>query len=417
MTDDNRGELAAHEWLKNEATQKVMRALGGADGEARFVGGCVRNALLMEPVNDVDIATVHTPEEAMLRLEGAGVKVVPTGIEHGTVTAVIDGRHFEVTTLRVDVSTDGRRADVTFTEDWLEDAKRRDFTVNALYADIDGTVYDPLDGRDDIKARRVRFIGDAGERIREDYLRILRFFRFHAHYGTGEPDASGRNACAEEKEGLAQLSAERVQSELLKLLGADGAGPAVRQMAAAGILPLVFPEATRLDRFETLVDIESNQLFVSDPILRLSSAVELDKAGVDALADRLRLSNKDRSRITAMQTDQTKIVCYLSVREVHRALYWMGVQCFRDRVMLGWAADGKSTNAMQWRAMVAMADSWERPKMLLTGSMMQAAGVPEGPEMSRVFREVEEWWVDAGFTDDEFSLIERLKAIVQATVY
>jgi len=417
MTDDNRGELGAHEWLKNETTQKVMRALGGADGDARFVGGCVRNALLMEPVNDVDIATVHAPEEATRRLVAAGVKVVPTGIEHGTVTAVVDGRHFEITTLRVDVATDGRRADVAFTDDWLEDAKRRDFTVNALYADIDGTVHDPLGGREDIKARRVRFIGDAGERIREDYLRILRFFRFHAYYGTGEPDASGLNACAEEKEGLAQLSAERVQSELLKLLGADGAGAAVRQMAATGILSLVFPEAMRLDRFETLVDIESNQLFVSDPVLRLSSAVELDATGVAALADRLRLSNKDRSRITAMQTDQTKIVCYLSVREVRRALYWMGVQCFRDRVMLGWAADSKSTNAMQWRAMVAMADSWERPKMLLNGSMMQAAGVPEGPEMSRVFREVEEWWVDAGFIDDEFSLIERLKAIVQATVY
>lgn len=417
MVNEERGELAVHEWLKAPATQAVMNALDASDGAARFVGGCVRNALLMEPVSDVDIATIHTPEETTKRLQAADIKVVPTGIDHGTVTAVTDGRHFEITTLRVDVTTDGRRADVAFTGDWLEDAKRRDFTMNALYADLDGTVHDPLGGRDDLKARVVRFIGDPHARIREDYLRILRFFRFHAHYGSGDPDPSSLKACAEEKDGLKQLSAERVQAELLKLLGADEAGSAVRQMAATGILPLVFPEATRLERFEAVVDIEANQLFVSDPVLRLGSAVDLDGDGVDAMAVRLRLSNKDAARIKALQTDQTKIVCYLSMREVHRALYVMGVQCFKDRVMLGWAADKKGANAMQWRALIAMADSWVRPTFPLTGSMMKAAGVPEGPEMGRVSREVEEWWVDAGFTDDEFSIIERLKAIVQATVY
>jgi len=417
MSDEKRGELAVHDWLKNQTTQTVMKALGGDRGEARFVGGCVRNALLMEPVSDIDIATVHAPAEATKLLEAAGVKVVPTGFDHGTVTAVLEGKHFEITTLRVDVATDGRRADVAFTGDWVEDAKRRDFTMNALYADMDGTVHDPLGGRDDLKARLVRFIGDPHDRIREDYLRVLRFFRFHAHYGTGDPDAVGLTACAEEKQGLTQLSAERVQAELLKLLGADGAGASLRQMAATGILQLVLPEATRLDRLEAVVDIEANQLFTSDPVLRLSSSVELDGAGADALAARLKLSKKDRDRIKAMQTDETKIVCYLSVREVHKALYLMGVQCFKDRVMFGWATDKKDANAMQWRALLAIADSWVRPKLLLNGSMMKAAGVPEGPEMSRVYGEVEEWWVDAGFIEDEFSIIERLKAVVQATVY
>ena len=417
MSDEKRGELAVHDWLKNQTTQTVMKALGGDEAQARFVGGCVRNALLMEPVSDIDIATVHAPEVVTEKLEAVGVKVVPTGFDHGTVTAVLDGKHFEVTTLRVDVATDGRRADVAFTGDWVEDAKRRDFTMNALYADLDGTVHDPLGGREDLKARLVRFIGDPHDRIREDYLRVLRFFRFHAHYGSGEPDAAGLQACAEERQGLAQLSAERVQTELLKLLGADGAGAALRQMAATGILQLVLPEATRLDRLEAVVEIEANQLFTSDPVLRLSSAVELDGPGVEALAARLKLSKKDRDRIRAMQTDQTKIVCYLSVREVHRALYLMGVQCFRDRVMLGWATDKKGANAMQWRALLAIADSWVRPKLMLNGSMMKAAGVPEGPEMSRVYKEVEEWWVDAGFIEDEFSIIERLKAVVQATVY
>jgi poly(A) polymerase len=411
------GELAAQIWLREPATQAVMTALGGETGDARFVGGCVRNALLMETVSDVDIATVHDPDEVTRRLQAADIKVVPTGIEHGTVTAITDGRHFEITTLRVDVATDGRRADVNFTEDWLKDAMRRDFTMNALYADLDGTVHDPLGKRDDLQARVVRFIGDPHDRIREDYLRVMRFFRFHAHYGNGDPDPVSLKACAEEKEGLAQLSAERVQAELLKTLGADEAGSAIRQMAATGILPLVFPEATRLERFEAVVDIEANQLFLSDPVLRLGSAVELSGEGVEALGARLRLSKKHTARIRAMQTDQTKIVCYLSMREVHRALYNMGVQCFKDRVMLGWATDKKGANAMQWRALLAMADSWVRPEFPLSGSMMKAAGVPEGPEMGRVYREVEEWWVDAGFTDDEFSIIERLKAVVQATVY
>lgn len=417
MSDETQGELAVHDWLKNQTTQTVMKALGGERGEARFVGGSVRNALLMEPVSDIDIATIHAPDEATKLLEAAGVKVVPTGFDHGTVTAVLDGKHFEITTLRVDVATDGRRADVAFTGDWVEDAKRRDFTMNALYADLDGTVHDPLGGRDDLNSRLVRFIGDPHDRIREDYLRVLRFFRFHAYYGTGDPDAAGLAACAAEKQGLVQLSAERVQAELLKLLSADGAGAALRQMAATSILPIVLPEAMRLDRLEAVVDIEANQLFTSDPVLRLSSAVELDGSGVDALAARLKLSKKDRDRVKAMQTDETKIVCYLSVREVHKALYLMGVQCFKDRVMLGWATDKKGANAMQWRALLAIADSWVRPKLLLNGSMMKAAGVPEGPEMSRVYGEVEEWWVDAGFIDDEFSIIERLKAVVQATVY
>ena len=359
-----------------------------------------------------------TPERVTELLTAKGIKVVPTGIDHGTVMAVTPSRHFEITTLRVDVKTDGRRADVAFTGDWVEDAKRRDFTINALYADADGTVHDPLGtGREDIAARRVRFIGDANARIAEDYLRVLRFFRFHAWYGKGEPDADGLKACADAREGLRQLSGERVRDELLKIAAADNAGAAFRQMAAAGILPIVLPEASRLDRFEKLVGIEANQLFTSDALLRLASTLDLDAAGVAALAARLRLSNRDRDRVEAMLTDKTKIVAYLSIKEVRKALYLIGVQTFKDRVMLGWAEDRPGHNTFQWRAMLAMADSWVKPDFMLTGQMIKQAGVPEGPEIGRVQREVEEWWVDADFTDDEFSIIERLKAVVQATVY
>lgn len=412
---DAGGELARAAWINEADTRAVMEALGAG---ARFVGGAVRNELMGEPVSDIDIATAETPQQASALLEAKGIKVVPTGIDHGTITAVMPSRHFEITTLRVDVKTDGRRADVAFTGDWLEDAKRRDFTINALYADADGTVHDPLGlGRDDLKARRVRFIGDASARIAEDYLRVLRFFRFHAWYGAGEPDGDGLKACADAREGLRQLSGERVQSELLKIAGADNAGAAFRQMAAAGILSIVLPEASRLDRFEKIVDIEANQLFRSDPLLRLASTLDLDEAGIVALAARLKLSNKDRDRIVAMLTDKTKIVAYLSIKEVRKALYLMGVETFKDRVMLGWAEDRKGHNTFQWRAMLAMADSWVRPDFMLTGQMIKAAGVPEGPEIGRVRREVEDWWVDADFIDDEFSIIERLKAVVQATVY
>ena len=411
------GELALAPWLKEPATQKVMGALGAQDGLARFVGGCVRNALLREPVKDLDIATSLTPEDAMVRLEAAGIKVVPTGLAHGTITAVEEGRPFEITTLRVDVATDGRHAEVAFTQDWTEDAKRRDFTMNALYADFDGTVHDPLSGRADLDARRVRFIGDATARIQEDYLRILRFFRFQAHYGQEQMDSEGLAACAAEKSGLKGLSGERVRGELLRLLEADNAAVIIRQMAAAGILTEILPEAARLDRLEKLVDIEAGQLFTHDAVLRLSSALEGDEDKLRAVAERLRLSNKERTRILKMHSDPTKMVCYLSMREVRRALYWLGVELFKDKVMLGWAADGKNHNAMQWRALLALADTWERPDFGLTGSMLKASGVPEGPEMGRVFREVEEWWVDADFIDDEFSLIERLKAVVQATIY
>lgn len=408
-------KLQYADWLTETDTVAVLAALGAG---ARVVGGAVRNHLMGEPVSDIDIACVETPEKSQALLEAKGIKVVPTGLQHGTITAVMSSRQFEITTLRVDVKTDGRHADVAFTGDWIEDAKRRDFTVNALYADADGTVHDPLGtGLDDLALRRIRFIGDAATRIREDYLRVLRFFRFQARYGKGEPDADGLKACADARDGLLQLSGERVRDELLKIAAADQAGAAYRQLAATGILSVVLPEASRLDRFENLVDIEANQLFTSDALLRLASMFELDKDGVATLAARLKLSNKDRARVTAMLTDKTKIVAYLSIREVRKALYLIGVECFKDRVMLGWASDRPGHNTFQWRAMIAMADSWEKPDFLLTGQMIKQAGVPEGPEVGRVSREVEEWWIDADFTDDEFSIIERLKAVVQATVY
>jgi poly(A) polymerase len=417
------GELAQAVWLKADETRSLMSALDDGVGTSRFVGGVVRNALMGESVGDIDIATTHTPERVMELLAMHAIRVVPTGLAHGTVTAILPDhagkhKHFEITTLRVDVATDGRRAEIAFTQDWLADAKRRDFTMNALCADMDGVVHDPLgEGRADLDKRRVRFIGDARARIEEDYLRILRFFRFHAWYGKGELNSEGLRACADLREGLTQLSGERVQSELLKILAAIHAPEALRQMAAVGVLPVVLPEAHNFERFERLHGIETDQLFANDPLLRLIALLNTDAAGATALAARLRLSNKERERMVSALTDRTKIVSYLSMREVRRALYQLGTGLFRDRVLLEWAQDAPGRNAFQWRALVAMADSWHRPQFPLTGQMLKTAGVPEGPQMGMVMREVEEWWIDADFIDDPFSIIERLKAVVQATIY
>ena len=411
-------QLKPQSWLSAPETARVFDAILAGGGEARFVGGCVRNALIGEPVADIDIATTVLPDEVQRRLIAAGLTAIPTGIAHGTVTAMSGGKSYEITTLRRDVSTDGRRATVAFTDDWNEDAQRRDFTFNALYATREGEVIDLTGGIADLDVRRVRFIGDAAARIAEDYLRILRFFRFHARYGRGELDRDGLAACAAAKEGIATLSGERIHDELLKLLAAENPVPALRQMAAAGIIGEVLPGTLDFERLAQLVEIETSHLFADgDPLLRLAALI----AGGPAerrthVAKRLRLSNAEAARLAAIDRSDVKIISYLSIREVRRALYKLTVPVFKDKVMLGWAADRKLSNATQWRALLALADSWERPTLALDGHEIMAAGVPNGPDVGRIRNEVEEWWIDADFTDDKFSIIERLKAVVQATV-
>ncbi len=409
--------LGPQDWLNAPETGKLIAALTAKGAQVRFVGGCVRNALIHHPVEDIDVATPDRPETVVELLEAAQIKAVPTGIEHGTITAVVDGKPFEVTTLREDVTTYGRHADVSFTEEWQADAARRDLTMNAIYADPDGTIFDPFNGADDVRNGRVQFIGSAAERIKEDYLRILRFFRFSAHFGHGDPAPAALQAIEAAKSHLQELSSERVRTELLKLLAAQNPVPTLKIMAAIGVLSEVLPEAAGFERLARLVDIEANQLFLSDPLRRLGALVSLDKNGTTQLAARLRLSNAERDRLVEMQTNDTKIVCYLSIREVRRALYRIGPGTFKDLVLLHWATDKKETNAVQWRALLAMADSWVRPELPLTGADVMKAGVPEGPAIGEVMKEVEEWWIDSDFTEDEFSIVERLKAIVQATIY
>ncbi|MFO1013855.1 MAG: CCA tRNA nucleotidyltransferase [Caulobacteraceae bacterium] len=405
-------------WMTEPKVSVVIAALRAAGGEARFVGGCVRDALLRFPVNDIDLATTLTPDAVVAALAKAKIRAVPTGLDHGVVTAIVDGVPFEVASLRRDVETDGRRAVVAFTTDWAEDAQRRDFRLNALYADPDGTLHDPTGGGlADARAGRVVFVGDAETRIREDTLRILRFFRFQAWFGRGEPDAEALAACARLKDSLATLPAERISKEFLKLLAAEDPRAVIRLMAAIGVLGLILPKTQGLEVFDRLVGIQTEQLFEEDAGIRLAALLPPDPAAAKALARTLRLSNDLRDRLVAALGDGPVITSYLSPREARRAIYQLGHAAFRDRVKLGWARAERTATTPQWRALLALADSWSAPPFPISGEEVVQAGVPVGPMVGRVLKEVEAWWIDHDFIDDKFSAIERLKAVAQGLAY
>jgi poly(A) polymerase len=412
--------LGALPWMTAPATKAVIAALeaAGGPGCARFVGGSVRNAILKQPIADIDIATPLTPDAVTKALTDAGLKAVPTGVEHGTVTAVAQGKPFEITTLRRDVETDGRRAVVAFTNDWAEDAQRRDFRLNALYADPNGKLYDPTaGGLADARAGRIVFVGDAETRIREDALRILRFYRFQAWYGKGEPDAAGLAACAGLRGLIETLSAERVSAELLKLLAAEDPREVVRLMAKTGVLSVALPEATGLERFERLVGIETEMLFSEDALLRLAALLADDPVVAASLAERLRLSNAQRDRLVAALTPEPRLVSWMSPKETRRLVYRLGAAALVDRVTLAWAASDRPAATTQWRALIPTAQSSPTHRFPLTGEEVMAAGVREGPLVGEVLREVEAWWVDNDFPDDKLALIERLKAVAQGMAY
>jgi poly(A) polymerase len=414
---DNLGQPG---WMTAAPTAAVMDALeavGGADC-ARFVGGCVRNTLVGRPVDDIDIATVLTPEETTKAVEAAGLRAVPTGVDHGTVTAISGSRPYEITTLRRDVSTDGRRAVVAFTKDWREDAERRDFTLNALYARRDGEVFDPTGhGVADAKAGRIVFVGEPEQRLHEDYLRILRFFRFLAWYGKGGPDEAGLAACARLKAHVTTLAAERISKELLKLLAAEDPREAVELMVKTGVLEMVLPEPINLPRFNGLLEIETDQLFETEAVLRLAALLPDDQLVAARFAESLRLSNAERDRIVEALAPGPALKSWMSPREIRRAVYRAGKAAFRDRAKLAWASANRTAVTPQWRGMIALAEGWTIPAFPLTGEDVMAAGVRKGPMVGQVMREVEDWWIDHDFLDDKLSAIEKLKAVAQGMAY
>ena len=330
-----------HTWLTELETRAVMQALG----EARFVGGAVRNALLGVAVTDIDIAVPVPPEETVKLLEAAGIKAIPTGIDHGTVTAILNGKVFEVTSLRRDIATDGRHAVVAYTRDWSEDAARRDFTINALYAAADGEVFDYNHGIPDLIAGKVRFVGDAKARIAEDYLRILRLFRFHAWYGKGEMDDEALRAAASGKAGLKQLSGERIAKEILRLLECPNPAPVLRVMAASGILSEIVPLPLQWPRLEQMIHCDADNFFPPDAILRLAALLPDDSAAALSVAERLRLSNADRDRLADLADGSAKALAHPPARDIKRLLYEMGAPAFKDRVRMGWAGAPADANA------------------------------------------------------------------------
>ena len=400
------------DWLAEPGLQVILARLREAGHVGRCVGGAVRNALLGEPVSDIDIATTATPD-VVLRLFGKkDYRAIPTGIDHGTVTVVAGGKSFEITTLRRDVATDGRHAKVAFSEDWSEDAERRDFTINALYVDADGTLFDPVGGVADLETRCVRFIGDPATRIAEDYLRILRFFRFYAQYGRGKPDRAGLEACLAMREGLGNLSSERVRAELLKLLAAPGAIPALDAMFDFGLLLPVFGLVPRIELLRRLCAIEAALGRSPDAFLRLGALVVEVTEDAEHMATRLKLSRREAARLAGMTR-----AADLETSETgdKTRLYRLGVEGYTDTLLLDWARSGAGSEAADWHARAVLPDCWVPPEFPLGGADIVALGMREGEAVGRLLRQLEEEWIAGGFLGDRAALCERARrAIAEA---
>lgn len=399
--------LTGQDWMEASSTRAVMEALeaAGGPGCARFVGGCVRNALMGRPIEDVDIATVLRPEQTQRAVQAAGLRAVPTGISHGTVTAVAERTPFEITTLRRDVSTDGRNATVAFTDDWAEDAARRDFRLNALYADAAGQVFDPTGfGVSDAQAGRIVFVGDPATRIREDYLRILRFFRFYAWYGRAKIDPAGLAACEALASGMTRLSAERVSSELIKLLSAPRPGPALEAMAEAGVLAAVLPDASLSPAFERLA------AEAADPTLRLMMLLPSDPALLRRAASELRLPNAVRDRMVAGARATKSVRLPMSDQAARAALYGHGAEAVADAVHIAQAqSPGEKAEAVR---LLELAGRWQRPKVPVGGREVASLGIAPGPETGRLLQAFEAQWIADDFPTTGH--LERLAALAAA---
>jgi len=404
------GRITPQPWMTAPATRAVLAALRADGTVVRFVGGCVRDAVLGKAAKDIDIATPDPPETVVALLERAGLKAVPTGIDHGTVTAVAHHQPFEVTTLREDVETDGRRARVAFTDSWVADAARRDFTMNAMFAEPDGTLYDPYGGWTDLLAGRVRFVGEADRRIREDYLRLLRFFRFHAHYGRDEPEPGGLDAATRHAGQLATLSGERVRDELLKLLAAPDPAPVAATLHRHDVLASALPFPMTPDRLAHAVRIEDRLLGHGDALRRLAATFRLHDPDAGRVADILRLSRQQTKRLRAM-TVSPGIALDGDGRPLRAALYQQGAEAVRDRLILAAAdtrADVGHVDDGALGEMLAAVDAWRPVRLPIAGSDVQALGVPSGPRVGELLRAVESWWIDRDFAPDRAACLAKL---------
>ncbi|MCA0320023.1 MAG: CCA tRNA nucleotidyltransferase [Proteobacteria bacterium] len=390
-----RADLPA--WFREGPARALIDALSAAGAEARPIGGAVRNWLAGRPSGDIDIATTALPEVVSATARGLGLKAVPTGIDHGTVTVVADGVGYEVTTLRQDVETDGRHAVVRFGLDWREDAARRDFTINAMSIGRDGEVHDYFGGRADLEAGRVRFIGDARARIREDRLRILRFFRFHAEFGRDGPDAAGLAACIAEREGLQDLSRERVRAELLKILLAPRAPAVLQAMADAGLLHRLLGGVPNVPILERLVAIEAAAGATPLAARRLGALAVLVREDADRLRERLTLSNEEYRRLDAIGAGWHGIGPEGGESAAKVALFRAGPRAFADRALVAFARSAAPLDAPEWLELVSLPKRWQAPSLPVSGEDLMRAGLREGPEIGAALAWIRQAWIDAGF--------------------
>ena len=395
--------LPPQDWIDAPETLAVMRALGAERGEARFIGGVVRDTLLGRTIGDIDIATVHQPDHATRLLRAAGLKVVPTGLKHGTVTAVSRHVPYQITTLRHDVETDGRHAVVAYTDDWEADAARRDFTLNAMSLTLDRALFDPFGGQADAEAGRVRFVGAPETRIQEDVLRILRFFRFRAHFGRGPADPPGLDACRRLAHLLPALSGERIRQELLKLLAAPDPAPTLADMQAAGIWPHLLPVAVDIPAAAAVARLDGGS---ADPVLRLAALVA---EAPERAAERLKLSNAERERLLPLVGHRLDLG--LGESEARLTIYRSGNDRFRDLVLLAAARAGHDDRGAVAR-LLALAAAWPAPKFPLRGRDVLALGVGTGEHVGRILAAVETWWIEGGYSAGRAACLDRARQMI-----
>jgi len=397
--------LAGADWLTWKPVGEIFTAIGSQGFDIRAVGGVVRDTLLERSVSDVDFATTALPEEVMECAQKAGLKVIPTGLDHGTVSIIDDGNAYEVTTLRRDVETYGRHAKVAYTVDWAQDASRRDFTINALYADAKGVLFDPLGGYGDIASRTIRFIGNANERVREDYLRILRFFRFNATFGDGDYDADALHACVKGRGGLQSLSAERINTELVQLLIASNSSYALRKMFDYGLLVGVLGAVPHLSRFERLIAIEAHLEEEPDAMSRLAVLAIMTLEDTGRLTQRLRLSNAQAKRLEqacgfhGFNADMDDV-------SVRSTLYAMGRTGCRAAALMAWAASGEDASDTRWRKLLSRIGEMPVPELPLQGADIVKMGVPPGPVVGEILCDIETRWIAGDFMATRPALLE-----------
>jgi len=403
------GKLSQQAWMVAEETVKVMEALHMDGGSARFVGGCVRNALANRKVLDIDIATPLLPEQVIERLEAKKIKHVPTGLLHGTVTAVVDSKPFEITTLRKDINSRGRHADVLFTDDWETDAARRDFTINAMYSTTAGEVFDFYGGTEDLRLGRVVFVGTAEERIKEDILRILRFFRFYAHFGQGEPDKTALAACAKYAYRIPTLSAERIRQETLKLLESDRCAIAWRALLQDGIATHFLPEATNISALETMLRLEREWHDHSPVMLRLAALLDVTPEGLKAVAEGLRLSNDQARYLFALLNPKGSVTSASTLADIRRLVWRQGTDIARSLILFTAARGAGPQHYAQYREHYQAATTFRPPRFPLTGTDVMQAGVRAGPDVGAALKALENWWLAEDFRPGRTESLKKLR--------